>query len=76
MFKIVIGLVFSIGGLYLAFRDIDLTVLGDLFAGASTGWIFLAVLLMLFSVWVRAVRWQALIEPIRNVSMKPLFLLP
>lgn len=73
MFKIVIGLVFSIGGLYLAFRDIDLTVLGDLFAGASTGWIFLAVLLMIFSVWVRAVRWQALIEPIRNVSMKPLF---
>ncbi len=73
MFKIIIGLVFSVGGLYLAFRDIDLTALGNLFAGVSAGWIFLAVLLMIFSVWVRAVRWQALIEPINNVSMKPLF---
>lgn len=73
MFKIIIGLLFSIGGLYFAFREIELALLGDLFSAASVEWIVLSVLLMIFSVWIRAVRWQALLEPIESIPMQPLF---
>lgn len=73
MLKIIIGLFFSLGGLYLAFREIDLALLGDVFTAASVEWIILAVLLMIFSVWIRAVRWQALLEPIESIPMQPLF---
>ena len=73
MIKIGIGLFFSLGGLYLAFREIDLALLGDVFTAASVEWIILAVLLMIFSVWIRAYRWQALLEPMETISMKPLF---
>jgi uncharacterized protein (TIRG00374 family) len=73
MFKIIIGLLFSIGGLYFAFREIDLALLGDVFTDASVEWIILAVLLMIFSVWIRAYRWQALLEPIESIPMQPLF---
>ncbi len=73
MIKIGIGLLFSFGGLYLAFREIDLTSLSDHFVAASVEWVVLAVLLMIFSVWIRAIRWQALLEPIETVTMRPLF---
>ncbi|MFQ6606975.1 MAG: lysylphosphatidylglycerol synthase transmembrane domain-containing protein [Fidelibacterota bacterium] len=73
MIKVIIGLIFSLGGLYLAFKDINLIALGNVFSNASVGWIILAVVLMILSVWIRAVRWQALMDPIKKVPIKELY---
>lgn len=73
MIKVVVGLAFTLGGLYIAFRRIDLAALGDVLSGADGTWIVLGAGLLVFSVWVRAVRWQILMAPIKRVRVAPLF---
>ena len=73
MKKFIVGLVISIIGLYVAFRQIDLTELGGALAQAQWSLILVALLLMVFSVWVRALRWQILLLPISRVSVSTAF---
>ena len=71
--KFIIGMVFSIIGLYVAFRQIDLAELGGALAQARWLWILVALFLMVFSVWVRALRWQILLLPMSRVHVSAAF---
>ncbi|MFQ6673648.1 MAG: lysylphosphatidylglycerol synthase transmembrane domain-containing protein [Fidelibacterota bacterium] len=73
MIKTIAGLVFSLGGLYVAFRKIDIGSLGQVLSNVRGLWLLLAALLMVFSVWLRAVRWQILMAPIRKTGVASLF---
>ncbi|MFQ6675814.1 MAG: lysylphosphatidylglycerol synthase transmembrane domain-containing protein [Fidelibacterota bacterium] len=73
MVKIAVGLGFTLGGLYIAFRRIDLVALGDILSRAHGAWIVLGALLLILSVWIRAMRWQILMGPIKKIGVVPLF---
>ena len=68
-----IGLAFTFAGLYIAFRKIDVSDLGEILSHANVMWILLGAGLLVFSVWLRAVRWRILLAPIKTVGLKPLF---
>ena len=73
MMKLIVGGFLSVGGLYLAFRQMDLSNLGLVLYSVNWQAILLAVVIMVVSVWVRAVRWRIILSPIRDVSTYPLF---
>lgn len=73
MTKMIIGLALSIGGLYVAFHEIDPSALGSILMQVKVIWILLAMGLLVISVWIRAVRWRILIGPIKEVRIMPLF---
>ena len=59
--------------IWLAVRGIDFNELKQSFFGVSIGFVLLSVLLNLFSCWVRAIRWQYLLMPIKKVSLHNVF---
>ena len=59
--------------IWLAVRGIDFSELKQSFFGVSMGFVLLSVLLNLFSCWVRAIRWQYLLMPIKKVSLHNVF---
>lgn len=59
--------------IWLAVRGIDFSELKQSFFGVSIGFVLLSVLLNLFSCWVRAIRWQYLLMPIKKVSLHNVF---
>lgn len=73
MMKFIVGIVLSVVGLYVAFHQIDLEELGGALAQADWFWISVALLLMVFSVWVRALRWQILLLPITRIHVSSAF---
>ena len=60
--KVLLVLPFSVLLLYLAFREVELDSFLASFRGASVGWITIAVLISTASFFVRAVRWQQLMN--------------
>ena len=58
MKKVIFGILFSAGGLYLAFRQMDFGSLMIVFRSVDWILILIAVVVMIFSVWVRALRWR------------------
>jgi len=73
MKKMIIGIVFSLIGLYLAFRKIEVSALADVLFKARGIWILLGVSLIVFSVWIRALRWRILLGSFKSIKMLPLF---
>jgi len=72
-YKTLIGLVISVVGLYLGFRKFETA---DFFAALKQthlGLFFLAMLVMLFNVYLRAIRWRYLVLPLQKVPLKHLF---
>lgn len=59
--------------IWLAVRGIDFAELKQSFFGVSIGFAVLSVMLNLFSCWVRAIRWQYLLMPIKKVSTHNVF---
>ncbi|MDZ7318162.1 MAG: flippase-like domain-containing protein [candidate division KSB1 bacterium] len=71
--KIVLGLLVSLGFLYLAFRQLDFGQMKQAFAQANY-WLLLPTLLILFlSHWLRSVRWQILLKPVQRIPSPTLF---
>lgn len=68
-----IGLGVSVGALYLAFRGLHWAEVGDALAEANYGLLALALVLMLASLYVRAVRWGVLFHPRRDLRLRNLF---
>lgn len=60
--KILLVLPFSLLLLYLAFRDVEISSFLESFQNAHWGWIVIAVLISTASFFVRAVRWQQLMN--------------
>ncbi len=73
MKKLLVGIIISALGLYLAFRKVDIHSLGNALGQAHLGWILVAVLLLLGSVWVRAIRYRIIVLPIKQIRQYPLF---
>lgn len=73
MKKLIIGLIISAIGLYIAFRKIDLAALTDVFIHINIWGLLLAIGLIIFSVWIRALRWQLILTPIKMVRIVSLF---
>lgn len=73
MKRMSIGILISLVGLYIAFHKIDATALAKVIIEADWAWVILGVGFLLFSVWLRAVRWKILMEPVKSVKLMPLF---
>ncbi len=68
-----VGILFSIGGLYLAFNQMDM---GDLMSALSgVDWVMIAIAsaILVISVWIRALRWRIILGPIKDVEPYSLF---
>ena len=74
MKKILIGFIISFLGLYFAFRKIDFNSLYNILKSVDWFLIFSAIFIMIFSVLVRAMRWQILLKPINNFRVYNLFI--
>lgn len=68
-----IGVAISLICLFLAFRNQDLTRVMQELAGADYRLLAPAVLLYFIGVGFRTVRWQALLNPVKRLSLRQLF---
>jgi uncharacterized protein (TIRG00374 family) len=57
-----LGILVSLICLWLAFRKVPFSSLGDALAHAAYWWLLPAVVLHLIAVWARAARWEALLD--------------
>ena len=71
--KVFVGLVISAIFIYLAFREVELEEVWVGLKGANYIWLFPALSFMLFSHWLRALRWRYILEPIKKAKVHPLF---
>lgn len=63
----------SAAGLYYAFGKINLTEIGEYLLEINLWYLSIPVVLIVFSIAVRAERWQMLLEPIQVIPFQPLF---
>lgn len=71
--KIVLGLLISLFFLFLAFRQLDFQQMKQAFVLANYWLLLPSLVILFFSHWLRAVRWQILLRPIQSISVGPLF---
>jgi uncharacterized protein (TIRG00374 family) len=71
--KFVIGMLVSLIFLYLAFRKVDYAELWQALKGANYWFIIPNVVLGIFTMWMRAVRWKYMVHPIKKVGLGRLF---
>jgi len=71
--KLIIGLLLSLLFMLLAFRKVDFGQMAVAFAAADYRYLVPALGVILFSLWLRAWRWQYLLAPLQKISQKPLF---
>jgi uncharacterized protein (TIRG00374 family) len=68
-----IGYLFAAICLYFAFRGISLPQFVETLAKAKFRWVFLAILIYLIDMSLRAERWAILIKPIQAIGARDLF---
>ena len=71
--KLTIGIFLSFIGLYYAFRRLDVSQLLIHFQTVNLLYILVVFVLFIYSVQVRAKRWQALLKPLIEIPVSPLF---
>ena len=71
--KIIIGIVVSFVFLYFTFRQVDFQEMLNAIKAANYLWLIPAFATMIFSHWLRAVRWRYLLEPIKPIKINPVF---
>ncbi|MBN1999630.1 flippase-like domain-containing protein [candidate division KSB1 bacterium] len=71
--RIVFGILLSIFFMYLSFRKVEFGQMFSAFKQASYIYILPSVLIMFFSHWLRALRWQFLLEPIKKIDLPTLY---
>jgi uncharacterized protein (TIRG00374 family) len=72
--RFTLGLVISAVFIYLAFRKIDFIQMWQALKEANYFWLFPAVGFMFISLWLRAVRWGYVMEPIKpGIRLHKLF---
>jgi uncharacterized protein (TIRG00374 family) len=71
--KFVIGVLVSLLFLYLAFRKVDYAELWQAVRAANYWFIIPNVILGIFTMWMRAVRWKYMVRPIKKVGLGRLF---
>jgi uncharacterized protein (TIRG00374 family) len=68
-----IGIVFTLVSLYIAFRGIHLHQLLTVLGRANYWWGAPVLGATLLSIWLRALRWKLMLEPVKRVSTKNSF---
>ncbi len=71
--KLGLAIIISLAGLYIAFRNVQLNQLVESVKQVNGWYILLAMLLMVFTVVLRAWRWQFILSPIKMIGVHPLF---
>jgi len=71
--KIITGLLISAGFLYLAFRKLDFLQMKQAFSQANYWLVIPSLAILLISHWMRSIRWQYLLLPVRKVPVSSLF---
>ncbi|RKY56101.1 MAG: hypothetical protein DRP89_02065 [Candidatus Neomarinimicrobiota bacterium] len=72
-YKMLIGLLISILGLYLGFRKFDSKAFISSLQSSNLILFFLAMLIMVFTVFLRAWRWKYLVLPLKKIPLNDLF---
>ena len=73
LLKFIIIVIISAVGLYFAFQGDDFVILWAHLSEVEWFPFIIAVILLIFSVVVRAKRWQYILEPLEHVPLHPLF---
>lgn len=71
--RVLASLLISVVFIYFAFKDVNFQEALDAVKHANYGWLIPAILAMLLSHWLRAIRWQYLMAPIKKIRLHPLF---
>lgn len=71
--RVIAGVIISLVFLALAFRGVHLREVGEALGGASYGWLVPAVLAIVASIGLRAVRWKLLFYPRQDLRLSVLF---
>lgn len=71
--KIVIGFIVSLFFLYLAFRQLDFSLMKNAFSVANYWLLIPSVIVIFLSHWLRSIRWQLLLNPIKQINANNLF---
>ncbi len=71
--SILIGISFSVLGLWYAFREININELWSSMKSINLTLLSGATLLMVYSVWLRAKRWRLIIMPFKDIKASVLF---
>ncbi|MFQ6676756.1 MAG: lysylphosphatidylglycerol synthase transmembrane domain-containing protein [Fidelibacterota bacterium] len=72
-YKFIIGFSISIGGLWYAFKGVDLNQIKTHILQADIQYLLLSVIVMIASVIVRAMRWKLILIPLHIFPLKPLY---
>jgi len=68
-----LGAVISVVFLYLAFRKVDFLQVWQALKTAQWGWVVVGLGFYFAGVWLRAMRWQVLLNPVKRLPVMRLF---
>jgi glycosyltransferase 2 family protein len=71
--KVIVGLLISVASVVYALSHVDFAQVADAFAGASYIWTIPMMLSVIITMWVRALRWQKLLLPVRKLGYGTLY---
>ncbi len=71
--RFVLGLSISAGFIIYAVIHVDFAQLIQVLGGASYVWTLPMMISVMLTMWIRAVRWQKLVEPIQRLPVSTLF---
>jgi len=71
--RLIVGCVISVAFLYLAGRKVDFSLMWEAFTKVNYWFVLLAIPVMFFSHFLRALRWRFLMDPIKKVDVASLF---
>lgn len=69
MFSFIVGLVLSAAALYFAFRNVPINELLEYLTSINYLWVLPALIVLMISFWLRAVRWRLILESSRKISV-------
>jgi len=71
--RLIVGCVISVAFLYLAGRKVDFRLMWEAFTKVNYWFVLLAIPVMFFSHFLRALRWRFLMDPIKRLDVASLF---
>jgi uncharacterized protein (TIRG00374 family) len=72
-FRIAVALIVTAGCLYFALRGAEWEDIRAVLARTRYEWVAAMAVVSVLAVYIRALRWQVLLEPVGQVSVRPLF---
>jgi uncharacterized protein (TIRG00374 family) len=70
MKQFIIGLILSLGALWLAFRDLNWQEFGEAISQGNPLWILIASVILLSAIPLRGIRWKIYLEPVAKVPVR------